>query len=126
MQFVEDGTAAEIEGLLVIDPIGEIRLQIGLADLVLQLVTIDGIEVAADVILVIVNAGRQDAEKLIVENMFPFYDRIFVAIFISSVPVEPEIIIAYISGQINIVFSIDGVADVQVGIVKRSQAVAVG
>src|SRR5258708_13580380 len=101
------------------------RLEINLVDIETQLVGIDGILAAGNTILIPVITGGQQTVKFVIENMLPFQGEVAIAITISSVVVEIEMVLAQIAGKIQAVLLIDLVTDIEVEIIEGSPAILV-
>ena len=125
MKPVTQGTEPEFKRVAGAEEIVKMRFEVKLVDIERQFVGIDGILGAGNAILIPVITGGQQAIKFVIENMFPFQREVAIAITISGVVVEIEVVLAEVAGKIEIILFIDLMADIEIEIIEGSPAVLV-
>ena len=72
-----------------------------------------------------VEARSKDGKGLVIEVVFPFNVRVAVAVFISRIVIQVELVTAHITHEVQGIFPINDMADMHIGIIKTCLAVTV-
>ena len=111
MEGIIDPAQAKIDGVMGIEVPGLIGFDIDLIDIEVQFKAIDGIGVAADIVLIPVITEEIGAGNLVGVDVFPFYVSVAVPILIECIAVEVEAVVAKVAAEVEVVLFVDVMTD---------------
>ena len=120
-----NGTDPKIERMMDAGSVIQIFTERSLVEAIGEVIGVDGIAFAGLGVLIMVQPDYRQAIELAVKDVFPFQIYIPVAIFVECIAIEPELIVAEISGKVEVVFAVNGMCYVEIEIIKGGTAVLV-
>src|SRR5690606_586422 len=104
--------------MLLIPVVYEIGIQVELSDIKIQLEGIHLVCIAVYPVIVIIHSADEGSAQLLVEIEFPLHSKIHVAVSISRIGIQLELVVAEVAGEVEIVSTIDTMADAEVDILE--------
>src|SRR5690606_20765346 len=104
--------------MLLIAVVYEIGIQVELADVKIQLKGIYLVCIAVHSVVVFIHSANKGSAKLLVEIEFPLHSEIHVAVSISGIGIQFELVVAEVAGEVEIVRAVDAMADAEVYILE--------